>query len=345
LEGYLGGQAGAGALADILYGVVNPSGKLAETFPLRLEDTPCFDHFPGGPQTVEYRESIYVGYRYYDTAGQEVLFPFGHGLSYTTFAYEDLALDRTRIEAGETLMVRLTVRNTGAVAGQEVVQIYVRDLESTAFRPDKELKGFAKVHLEPGEEKRVSIPLGHRALAYYDAGLGAWCVEPGAFEILAGGSSRDIRLTARVQINSDQRPSPVERREVLGTYYRVQAEAGFGRAAFEALLGRRLPQEERAAGRPFDLNTPMCDMRSSLVGRGLGAYLQREVKARIGEDQGPTALLMESMGREAPLRLLMMSADGAVTREMLEALLLIINGRWVKGFWALMQARRSQRRV
>ena len=152
LEGYLGGQAGAGGVADILYGVVNPSGKLAETFPIRLEDNPSHHYFPGGPATVEYRESIYVGYRYYDTVGQDVRYPFGHGLSYTTFDYSDLHSSQDRIFDTDTLTVTLKVKNTGAVAGKEIVQVYVRDVDSTAFRPEKELKGFAKVELQPGEE-------------------------------------------------------------------------------------------------------------------------------------------------------------------------------------------------
>ena len=191
LEGYLGGQAGAGGLADILVGAVNPSGKLAETFPIKLEDNPSYPYFPGGPATVEYRESIYVGYRYYDTVDQDVLYPFGHGLSYTTFEYSDLQLSQDQPHHARPAHRHLQVKNTGAVAGQEIVQLYVRDVESTAFRPDKELKGFAKVELEPGEETSVSIELTDRAFAYYDTLLGDWHVETGEFEILVGASSSD----------------------------------------------------------------------------------------------------------------------------------------------------------
>ena len=203
LEGYLGGQAGAGALADILTGRVNPSGKLAETFPLKLQDTPA-QPYPGGPTTVEYRESIYVGYRYYDTAGVEVLFPFGHGLSYTTFAYRDLALTLD----GETVTATFKVKNTGAVAGKETVQLYVRDLQSSLFRPDKELKGFAKVDLAPGEETEVSLTLDQRAFAFYDAGSQDWVVEAGHFEILVGASSRDIRLSAPLHLTAEPTAPP-----------------------------------------------------------------------------------------------------------------------------------------
>ena len=140
LEAYLGGQAGGGAIADILTGRVNPSGKLAETFPLYAEDNPSYASFPGGPKTVEYRESVYVGYRYYDSAQRAVRFPFGHGLSYTTFQYDNLALSAARMEDGDRLTVEATVKNVGPVAGKETIQLYVRDVEANVFRPDKELK-------------------------------------------------------------------------------------------------------------------------------------------------------------------------------------------------------------
>src|SRR5690606_39821158 len=153
VEAYLGGQAGGSAVADVLFGDVNPCGKLAETFPLRLEDHPAHRFFPGGPRTVEYRESIYVGYRYYDTAEKEVLFPFGHGLSYTTFRYDNLRLSAAEIRVGEPLRVTVSVTNTGPRAGKEIVQLYVRDVAPRTFRPVHELKDFAKVALEPGEAK------------------------------------------------------------------------------------------------------------------------------------------------------------------------------------------------
>ena len=206
LEGYLGGQAGAGGIADILLGRVNPGGKLAETFPLSLEDNPSYLNFPGGPATVEYRESIYVGYRYYDAVQQEVLFPFGHGLSYTSFAYSDLVV---KPDAGENnFIVTLKVKNTGGVAGDEIVQLYVRDMETSVFRPEKELKGFARIFLEPGEEQTVMMELDSRSFAFYDTARKDWVVEAGAFEILAGASSRDIRMSTIIETGSVVRKHP-----------------------------------------------------------------------------------------------------------------------------------------
>ncbi len=203
LEGYLSGQAGASAQADILLGKVNPSGKIGETFPIKLEDNPSHPYFPGGPSAVEYRESIYVGYRYYDTANAPVLFPFGHGLSYTTFAYRELSIQARNDSASVTFKVR----NTGNRSGKEAAQVYVRDVESSHFRPFKELKGFAKVHLQPKEEKSVTIELDRRAFSFYDVGKKDWILETGDFEILVGASSQDIRLKTTLRLVSDQQAS------------------------------------------------------------------------------------------------------------------------------------------
>ncbi len=202
LESYLGGQASGGAVADILFGIVNPSGKLAETFPKKLSDNPSYLNFPGEGDRVEYREGIFVGYRYYDKKQMEPLFPFGHGLSYTTFEYSNMWVSRREMNDDETVEVRVRVKNTGNVKGKEIVQLYVRDCESTVNRPEKELKGFEKIELEPGEEKIVSFILDKRAFAYYNTELKDWQVESGEFEILVGKSSRDIVLREKVIVNS-----------------------------------------------------------------------------------------------------------------------------------------------
>lgn len=202
LEGYLGGQAAGGAVADLLFGEANPSGKLAETFPVRLQDNPSYLFFPGEGDRVEYREGIFVGYRYYDTKEVEPLFPFGHGLSYTTFEYADLKLDKNRMRDDEKLTVSLQVTNAGNRAGQEIVQLYVRDVESSVIRPDKELKGFVKVELQPGETKTVLFELDKNAFAYYETRLNDWHAESGEYRILIGKSSRDIVLEAAVEVIS-----------------------------------------------------------------------------------------------------------------------------------------------
>lgn len=202
LEGYLGGQAGGGAAADILFGEANPCGKLAETFPVKLEDNPSYLFFPGEGDRTEYREGIFVGYRYYDKKNVAPLFPFGHGLSYTTFEYGNLELSQNTMRDDETLKVSVEVTNTGNRSGKEIVQLYVRDIESSVIRPDKELKGFAKVELQPGETRTVHFELDKSAFSYYNTAIKDWHAESGEYRILIGKSSREILLEAPIGIES-----------------------------------------------------------------------------------------------------------------------------------------------
>jgi len=199
LEAYYPGQEGGLAVADVLFGEVNPSGKLTVTFPRRLEDTPAYINYPGG-KTVTYGEGIFVGYRYYETKKVQPLFPFGHGLSYTTFEYSGLTAP-PRAAIGDPLQVSVTVRNTGQRAGQEVVQLYVADRKSSLVRPLKELKGFAKVNLAPGASQQTTFTLDYRSFAFYDPHKAQWVVEPGEFDILVGSSSQDIRAVTTVTLS------------------------------------------------------------------------------------------------------------------------------------------------
>lgn len=202
VEAYLGGQAVGGAVCDILFGKVNPSAKLPESFPKKLEDNPSYLSYIGEGDMVEYREGIFVGYRYYDKKKMDVLFPFGYGLSYTTFAYSNLCLDKKEMKDTDTVTVSVDVTNTGDRTGKEIVQLYVADRESTVIRPEKELRDFAKVELAPGETKTVSFTLGKRAFAYYNTTIHDWHVETGDFDILIGKSSRDIVLSESVKVES-----------------------------------------------------------------------------------------------------------------------------------------------
>ncbi|MDP4089095.1 MAG: glycoside hydrolase family 3 C-terminal domain-containing protein [Bacillota bacterium] len=202
LESYLGGQASGGAVMDILFGDANPCGKLAETFPAKLSDNPSYLNFPGEGDRVEYREGIFVGYRYYDKKEIEPLFPFGYGLSYTTFEYNSISTDKKSMTDLESLTVKVRVKNTGKLTGKEIVQLYVRDIESTVIRPEKELKGFEKVELAPGEEKDISFNLDKRAFAYYNTEKKDWVVESGDFELLVGSSSKDMALRTVVYVSS-----------------------------------------------------------------------------------------------------------------------------------------------
>jgi beta-glucosidase len=197
VDAYYPGMENGHAVTAVLLGKVNPSGKLPVSFPVRLEDSPAFINasYPGCRE-VNYGEGIFVGYRYYDKRDVMPLFPFGHGLSYTTFTYHDLKVAK-RVKVGEPVKVTMEVKNTGKVAGKEVVQLYVSDSKSSLPRPPKELKGFAKVALKSGESKLVEFTLDERSLAFYDPHKAAWVAEPGEFEVLLGSSSRDIRLKAK----------------------------------------------------------------------------------------------------------------------------------------------------
>jgi beta-glucosidase len=202
LEGWMMGQAGGAALADVLFGKVNPCGKLAETFPLKLSDTPSHINWPGDAGRVRYGEGLFIGYRYYDAKEMPVLFPFGYGLSYTTFEYSHPKVSAKNFKDVDGLTVTVDVTNTGDVAGKEIVQVYVHDHHSGLVRPEKELKGFAKVELQPGETKSVSFPLDFRAFAFYHPEYEQWITEDGDFDIMIAASAADIRETVTATLES-----------------------------------------------------------------------------------------------------------------------------------------------
>jgi len=338
LEGYLGGQAGAGAHAALLYGKINPSGKLAESFPVHLEDNPSFSQYPGRLNTVEYRESIYVGYRFYDSTGKDVLFPFGHGLSYTDFSYSDIKLSRKKIQTDEELTVTFRVKNCGKVPGKETAQVYVRDIESSVFRPEKELKGFVKVDLNPNEEKTASIILGKRAFAFYDIDSKDWKVESGTFEILVGASSQDIHLRAEVDVHGEKLTVVEPQPEV---YTHFPANARVSKEDFETLLGRSVP-DNTGGPKPYSLNTPIVDMRHSFVGRFVEKKIRKQINEMfIGQPNESLQLMMERSAIESPLRVLIKFSGGALRRETLEALLLLANGKVWQGIKTLIKSSRS----
>jgi beta-glucosidase len=202
LEGWMMGQAGGIAIGDVLFGKVNPSGKLAETFPLKLSNTPAYINWPGGAGEVRYGEGLFIGYRYYDTKEMPVLFPFGYGLSYTTFEYRNVKVSASKFKDVDGVTVTVDVTNTGDIAGKEIIQVYVHDQKSGLARPEKELKGFAKVELLPGETKSVSIHLDFRAFAYFHPKYKQWITENGDFDLLIAASATDIRQSQTVTLES-----------------------------------------------------------------------------------------------------------------------------------------------
>lgn len=263
VEAYLGGEAVAEALVDILYGKVSPSGKLAETFPLHLEDNPSYLNFPGTDKHVNYAEGIFVGYRYYDTKKMDVLFPFGHGLSYTQFAYSNVQctvenVDAKALKAGkQTVKVGLDVTNTGSVAGREIVQLYVKDLTKAAIRPEQELKNFASVELQPGETKYVEMELTYRSFAWYDTLQNDWYAADGQYEIRIGRSSRDLVDTLTVTMeNAEERPLMINEHVMLGDL--------MDRAEIRGFVQKKLMPYIAAFIGTDDLDT-MTEMEKSMI--------------------------------------------------------------------------------
>ena len=314
--GCLGGQAGAGALVEVLTGAQNPCGKLAETWARSYADTPAKEHFGGAGRTVEYREGLYVGYRYYDTAGVPTAFPFGYGLSYTSFAYSDLKAD----EKGVTL----TVTNTGSCAGAEVVQLYVAKPDAKVFRPAKELKGFTKVQLEAGESKTVTIPLDDKAFRYWNVATDRWEVEGGSYQLLVGASSADIRLTAAVTVAGTGAPDPYVGKK-LGHYCTANIQ-NVPDDEFEALLGHAIPENKVRIDRNMTLGE-MGHGRSPigwLAAAVLGALLRRSIK----KGKPDLNILFQY---NMPLRALAKMTNGGISMGMVDGIVMELQGFWIIG--------------
>ena len=281
LETYLGGQAGGAAAANILYGKINPSGKLAETMPLKLSDNPSYLNFGGG-EKVEYREGIFVGYRYYDTKEMDVAFPFGYGLSYTTFDYSNLKLSMENPTEKDTVMVSADVTNTGKSAGKEVVQLYIRDLTGSAIRPEKELKGFEKVFLEPGETKTVTMELNKRSFAWYNTELHDWFAASGDYEILVGASSRDIRLTETLHLNSSQRlPMHVHMNTTLGDLLRNPETAEAAKKLIQKYLSGEAGSEAASEAVSEEMTMAMTDSMPLRALMGFAGVSRKELDSVI----------------------------------------------------------------
>lgn len=320
----LGGEGSGGAAVDLLSGKVNPSGKLSETYPLSLEDTPARHNFPGTFLTVEYREGIFIGYRYYDKTNKGVLFPFGYGLSYTTFEYSDISLSSKKIKDTDSVTVSFKIKNTGKLAGAEVAELYVAPPESAIFKAPKELKGFKKVFLEPGEEKTVELELSKRSFAYYNVNISDWHVESGEYEILVGASSKDIRLKTSLKIKSTVDAEVPDYREKAPEYYGGDpAEASA--ESFEAVLGFPIPESERDMALPIDESCPL--EYSLLSERGeKTTELISKILEKIGGG-GINSEMMRCTAFQIPIRCFITMSAGVFNEEMAEGLCDFLNDK------------------
>src|SRR5690625_3448281 len=289
LEGYLGGQASGSAIANILFGMVNPSGKLAETFPVKLADNPSYLNFPGEGDRVEYKEGIFVGYRYYDKKQLAPLFPFGYGLSYTSFAYSNLEIDKLEAKETEIVTVKVTINKTGIIRRAEIVQLYVKDVESIVNRPEKELKGFQKVFLNPNEEKTVTFSLNKKSFAYYNTDINDWHVESGEFNILIGESSQSILLSESIYLES-----------TIFIHNEVTQHTTLGEILSNPVLA------------PVAIEHLAELQKSNIVGN-----------MNPEDDDAPD--MMQSMLMNMPLRAAVNFTQGAYTREMMEQTIKLFN--------------------
>ena len=312
----LGGQAGAGAVADALTGKVNPCGKLAETWPLTYADIPSAADFATRRKTVEYREGLYIGYRYFTTAEKAVRFPFGYGMSYTTFAYSDMAAD----EQG----VSLTVTNTGSVAGTEIVQLYIAKKNSELFRPAKELKGFARVTLAPGEKQRITITLDDKAFRFWNVKANRWEIEGGEYELLVGASVEDIRLCEKISVHGTATVHPYEDVD-LDCYYKGDV-LHVSDADFEKLLGHPIPNGKTK----IDRNLTLGELNHARSPLGWLVWLVLTILLDVSYKRGKPDLNI-LFQYNMPLRALAKMTNGAISMGMVDGIVMELQGFWILG--------------
>ena len=312
----LGGQAGAGAVADALTGKVNPCGKLAETWPLAYADVPSAADFATRRKTVEYREGLYIGYRYFTTAEKAVRFPFGYGMSYTTFAYSDMAAD----EQG----VSLTVTNTGSVAGTEIVQLYIAKKNGELFRPAKELKGFARVTLAPGEKQRITIMLDDKAFRFWNVKANRWEIEGGEYELLVGASVEDIRLCEKISVHGTATVHPYEDVD-MDCYYKGDV-LSVSDADFEKLLGHPIPNGKTK----IDRNLTLGELNHARSPLGWLVWLVLTILLDVSYKRGKPDLNI-LFQYNMPLRALAKMTNGAISMGMVDGIVMELQGFWILG--------------
>ena len=312
----LGGQAGAGAVADALIGKVNPCGKLAETWPLTYADVPSAADFATRRKTVAYREGLYIGYRYFTTAEKAVRFPFGYGMSYTTFAYSDMAAD----EQG----VSLTVTNTGSVAGTEIVQLYVAKKNSELFRPARELKGFARVTLAPGETQRITLTLDDKAFRFWNVKANRWEIEGGEYELLVGASVEDIRLCEKITVHGTATVHPYEDKG-LDCYYTGDV-LHVSDADFEKLLGHPIPKGKTK----IDRNLTLGELNHARSPLGWLVWLVLTILLNASYKRGKPDLNI-LFQYNMPLRALAKMTNGAISMGMVDGIVMELQGFWIIG--------------
>ncbi len=309
VNGYLGGEAGAGAIADVLYGKITPSGRLPETFPLDPADAPGAGHFAVGNARVLYQESIYVGYRYYETKLIPVLFPFGYGLSYTEFSYANLVLSGDLLTVPGTIEAAIDVTNVGSVGGREVIQWYVENAIGAVFRPTRELRGFAKISLKPGETKTVKRRFSEADFSYFDPAAGRFVAAPGDYRIVLMKNASEAIVSIALTIQNPDAPAP-DPALLLATSYLPAKGLIMTAADFATLLGHDPGPESERRKRPFTMDDCLDDLKKTLLGRLLIHFVTVEAKKAItGTEPAYQRMVLKSM-LEVPLRSLAVQSGG-----------------------------------
>lgn len=337
----LAGQAGGLAAADLLTGKVNPSGKLSDTYPIRYADVPSAGFYQQDGRQAQYRESIYVGYRYYDKARKDVLFPFGHGLSFTSFLYRDLKLSVSEMQSSDELKITATIKNTGDRDGAEIVQLYVSSLQPEIFRPEKELRDFVKVFLKSGEEKTVEFLLNSRAFSCYDPVLKAWIAPEGQYEVSLGASSRDIRLREKVLVHSAAR-NPAD--AALPAWY-LRPDGEISAAGFEKVLGRSIEPVKIPRKGEYTLSSTMLEMKGSLVIRLVTKILIRIIIKSYGitNKNDPNFRMLVEGFINTPMKNLVVMSKGTLSADKARALVDMANGKLGRGLWMLLTEKDKRR--
>lgn len=325
VHGYLGGQAGASAMLNVLTGKVNPSGRLNETYPIHYEDTPCYHYYPGKERSSEFREALYVGYRYYTTIDKKVRYPFGYGLSYTKFRYYNLKVNEQGVTFG--------IENTGDVAGAEVAQLYIGKKSDTVFRPVRELKGFKRVVLAPGEETEVTIPFDDKTFRFFDTRTNTWEIESGEYQIMIGTDAETMQLQAPMQVNGTVAEGPYCR-DKMPEYFSGKVKV-VGDEAFEQLYGRPIPDGSWSG--EIGMNDAVCQLYygKGIIGKIFYGVLRLMLK--ISEWQGKPNLNV-LFNYNMPIRGYAKMTGGFVTMEMARALTEMANGHRIKGTAHLIRA-------
>jgi beta-glucosidase len=338
---YLGGEGGGAAAVNLLLGKAVPSGKLAETWPLKLSDNPSYLYFPGEKNTVEYRESIYVGYRYYEAAKKTVRYPFGYGLSYISFSYKNLMINHSEYDYGDEIVISFELTNHGTVKGKETVMVFVGHQSDQVFLPIKELREFQKINLEPGETKKVTVILDTKTFGYYNTILKDWYAQPGEYRIMVCSSVDVCHLSDTITIHNKVQPQPNYAQKCPSYFHFCEGTLRIPDQEFQSLYGRDLPESNRVSKRPYHRNHTLEDVRHTMIGRTI-LLISKIIAKKYSHGSMEEEKMILSSVMEIPFRSLPSMSGGMVSEKLLEGVLTIMNGHFLKGIGIMVKKEKEK---